>query len=486
MPCSSYRRNLPVLVGVLALCVMRPAAAQNLIGVSIPINSMDGDCMPVRDNVWSVSPLNVNLGIGYLVNPTSTPTFAMHDHHYDSPHVPDSTRAVVTYTFDSPATVNGIKFEQHANGITQIEGFAGPDVNTLTSIGSIFGPSGDIEGSLVFSDHQVQTFTFPNPQPGKVFQFIIRKTSLENGWACFHAFPQFSAGGGGFITSVTVTPSVVLGSKTATGSVTLSSAAPAGGATVALGKGGLPSATVPAVLKIPAGTTSKTFPIKTAAVATTETGTIEAAYHGSATSAPLTVRAMGLTSLLLSPATVSGPATSTGTVRLEAVVPASLGSVTVALSSSNPSAAAPASATLTFLTGEQTKTFNINALTVAAKTTVNITASVNGSVLTKTLTVNKPIGVATLTLSPAVIVGPNTATGTVKLDAPVPVALGSITVNLSSDASVATPGAATLTFNVGEQFKSFSITTMDVSVPVMAKITASTATSSVTKTLTVK
>ena len=54
------------------------------------------------------------------------------------------------------------------------------------SIGSIFGPSGD---ASVLTEYQSQVFDFNNTSSGKYFQFIVRKTSLSNGYAAYRAFP---------------------------------------------------------------------------------------------------------------------------------------------------------------------------------------------------------------------------------------------------------------------------------------------------------
>src|SRR5260370_40064760 len=137
-----------------------------MVVVSIPVNSMDGACHPVSDNVWSVSappfPLTVNLGIGFLVNPAFAlpEAFTLHDHVYVASNIPDPTRAVVTYLFDQRVVVDKIKVIQHTNGITRIEGFVGDTPGSLTSIGAVFGPSGDVTGGFVFTEGQPYLFDF--------------------------------------------------------------------------------------------------------------------------------------------------------------------------------------------------------------------------------------------------------------------------------------------------------------------------------------
>ena len=131
----------------LAVVFCAPASAQRIQSVSVPVGSMDATSHPLDDNAWTVSappfPFDVQKGIGVLVNPLYLPgsdNFALHDHQYLEAHVPDPTRAVVTFVFDQPVAVKRLELIQHANGITQIEGFVGDSVESLTSIGTVFGP----------------------------------------------------------------------------------------------------------------------------------------------------------------------------------------------------------------------------------------------------------------------------------------------------------------------------------------------------------
>ena len=94
------------------------------------------------------------------------------------------------------------------------------------------------------------------------------------------------------LSSVTVTPSSVVGGGASTGRVTLSTAAPSGGAAVALSSGNA-AATVPASVTVAGGATSATFPVTTAAVGTSTPVAISAAYNGVTRSATLTVNPPG-------------------------------------------------------------------------------------------------------------------------------------------------------------------------------------------------
>jgi hypothetical protein len=83
--------------------------------------------------------------------------------------------------------------------------------------------------------------------------------------------------------------STVPAGGTVAGTVTLSQAAPAGGAVLALSSNS-PSATVPATVTVAAGATSATFTIYAPEVAVPATVTITATYQGSSATATLTVQ----------------------------------------------------------------------------------------------------------------------------------------------------------------------------------------------------
>jgi len=90
------------------------------------------------------------------------------------------------------------------------------------------------------------------------------------------------------LSSVTVSPSSVVGGTGATGTIELSFAAPAGGAVVGLSSS-LASVSVPGTATIAEGATSTTFALTTSPVATEETATIAAVYAGGTRTTTLAV-----------------------------------------------------------------------------------------------------------------------------------------------------------------------------------------------------
>ena len=187
---------------VAALSTVNGAAQAAIVGISIPVNSSDAISHPNTDNVWSVgvppAPFNVNSGIGFLINLTfagpgsaqNASDFTLHDHVPASGNVPDPSRAVVTFRFDTSTIVKGVLVIQHQNGISQIEGFAGNALNSLPSLGAVFGPSGDVTGSSQFTEFGAQVFDFANSNvSGGLFQLVVRKTSASGGYASYRIFP---------------------------------------------------------------------------------------------------------------------------------------------------------------------------------------------------------------------------------------------------------------------------------------------------------
>jgi hypothetical protein len=106
--------------------------------------------------VGNSDPVDFSVGIGKIVDPViargpyAPPMwhgdYALHSHVYVAPYVPDPAVAWVLYKYDAPIVVDRLNVIQHSNGVTQIEGFAGDSLASLTSIGSVFGPLGDVTG----------------------------------------------------------------------------------------------------------------------------------------------------------------------------------------------------------------------------------------------------------------------------------------------------------------------------------------------------
>lgn len=193
------------------------------------------------------------------------------------------------------------------------------------------------------------------------------------------------------LTSLTISPTSVVGGTSSRGTVTLSGVAPASGAFVSLVSNNA-AATVPSGVTIPTGASSASFNITTRSVTAQTVASISATYGGTTKSAALTITpsptsSVTLSSLTLSPTSVLGGQTSQATVRLSGAAPSD--GAFVSLSSSNTSVATlPASVTIP--AGATSATFNVTTRAVTSNTTVTLNASRGGLTRTATLTVTRP------------------------------------------------------------------------------------------------
>jgi hypothetical protein len=290
------------------------------------------------------------------------------------------------------------------------------------------------------------------------------------------------------LSSLSLNPTTLTGGNSSTGTVTLSGPAPSGGAQVALSSSDTSVATVPSSVTVAAGATSATFSVSTSAVTASTTVTISASYAGVTKTASLTVHPAAppppmLTSLTLSPTSVTGGNSSTGTVTLSG--PAPSGGAQVALSSSDTSVAAVPSS-VTVAAGATSATFTISTGSVSASTMITISASYAGVTKAASLTVNPvpppPPTLSSLTLNPSTVVGGvQSSTGKVTLSAPAPA--GGATIILSS-----TSGAASVPSSVfvpaGATSATFTVNTSIVLISTSATISASYNGTTKTATLT--
>jgi hypothetical protein len=188
------------------------------------------------------------------------------------------------------------------------------------------------------------------------------------------------------LSSLALNPASVTSGASAQGTVTLSAAAPSGGAVVTLSSSQPSVATVPSSVTIAAGSTTATFTVTTAAVSSTAATNIGALYGGVTKIATLNVSpkaVVTLTSLSVTPASVQGGTQCQGRATLSAAAPA--GGATVTLSSSGSAATIPANVTVP--AGSTSAAFAIGTTTVSSATTVNIAGAYAGATLSASLTI---------------------------------------------------------------------------------------------------
>ena len=202
------------------------------------------------------------------------------------------------------------------------------------------------------------------------------------------------------LTSLTVNPTSVTGGASTTGTVTLSGGAPAGGVTVSLGANLPGAATVPATVTVPAGATSATFTVTTFPVDSTTvqlSAALDNVFQFAALSITRAAAAPTLSALTLSPSSVAGGASSTGTVTLAAAAPS--GGTVVTLSDNSAAATVPTSVTVA--AGATSRTFTVTTTAVTSSTPISISGSSGGSTRSATLTVTPPAPAAPALVSPA-------------------------------------------------------------------------------------
>ncbi len=266
------------------------------------------------------------------------------------------------------------------------------------------------------------------------------------------------------VLSVGLNPTSVKGGVASTGTVTLTSPAPAGGLTVNLNSDKA-FATVSATVVVGGGATTALFTITTTTVAVDGVATIGANVNGGAASAQLTVTANLTHQLSLNPTTVVGGSNSTGTVTLSAAAPA--GGVTISLSSNQAFATVPASVTVN--AGATSATFQVVTTALPTDASATISATISGVTKTATLSVTAP-KVLSLSVNPASVKGGTSSTGTVTLTSPAPA--GGLTVTLTSDKAFATV-PATMVVAAGASTGTFTVTTSSVPSDGVANLSAS-------------
>jgi hypothetical protein len=187
------------------------------------------------------------------------------------------------------------------------------------------------------------------------------------------------------VASVGVNPASVIGGQVSTGTVALTGPAPSGGAVVALSSANTAVASVPSSVTVAAGATSASFTVTTSTVSVTTLVGISSSSGGVTKTATLTVAPAPalprVATLTVSPSTVTGGASSTGTVKLSG--PAPSGGAAITLTTSNTIGAVPQAVVVA--AGKSSAKFTVTTRAVNTNRQVVITAAYNGSSQTATL-----------------------------------------------------------------------------------------------------
>jgi hypothetical protein len=185
------------------------------------------------------------------------------------------------------------------------------------------------------------------------------------------------------LSSFTVTPNNVAGGTASTGTVTLPGSAPPGGLVITLASEVPSVASVPSSITIAAGDSSGSFTISTFSSSTRRVG-LSATHADTTLFSFITVGPTALSTLSLSPTSVMGGSSSTGTVTLNAAAPG--GGAAVSLSATSSSTTVPTSVIVP--AGATIASFSIGTSPVAETTFSGITGYYGGVARTAVLGVN--------------------------------------------------------------------------------------------------
>jgi hypothetical protein len=271
------------------------------------------------------------------------------------------------------------------------------------------------------------------------------------------------------ILSVTFNPPSVLPGQTSTGTVTLEAPATANQGVGLQGSADGRVTVAPTSVSVPAGARTATFTATVAAGASPGPVTVGAKQAAVETQGTLTITAIQVASVALTPATVRQGSTFTGSVTVEAA--AGRDGVTVYLEAV-PASRVTVPSTVSVARGATTATFTGTTVPGATAEPVTISAwrTGAGSVVKQAALAVTPIEVASLAFSPATVAPGNTSTGTVTLEAP---ADANSTVQLNVTQSLAGVSFPfTVTVPTGATTATFTVTTTSQAAPGTASVGA--------------
>lgn len=341
---------------------------------------------------------------------------------------------------------------------------------------SAAAPTGGLAVTLASDNPQLPvTGQIVVPQGQSTFSFSAVAGSVSADQA---ATISATAGGATRSSTVTLVAPVVVSSLGCSPSslnsgaqsvctITLSKAAPSGGAAVALSKNNA-ALTIPASVTVAANATSATFAATAGTVSAPTNVTLTASYNSSSKTATVSITPLPtISSLACSPTSLTSGANSTCTITLSAAAPA--GGASVSLTKDNAALTIPASVTVA--ANATSATFTATAGTVSAATNVTLTASYNSSSKTATVSIAVPLPtVSLLSCSPSSLTSGGVSTCTVNLSASAPA--GGASVTLAKDnAALTIPASVTVAASTTSA--TFTATAGTVSAATNVTLTAS-------------
>lgn len=257
------------------------------------------------------------------------------------------------------------------------------------------------------------------------------------------------------VSGLSINPTTIDGGGTATGTVTLTNPALAGGAKVNLTVS--PSngvVKVPSQVVVPGGQSTVNFDIQTTTVVNSQTFTVTATRGSSSSSASLTVKA--LTFSLSAPSVISPSSSGVGTVQLSGAAPA--GGIAITLSSSVPTVLSVPN-TVVITAGNSSVNFPITTFGITSDTSVTISAKIGTTTHTATVLVQAS-KLSGMTLNPSYVLNLTTSKCTLTMSGPAPA--GGMVIHLTNSNPLIASVPPTVTIPGGATNYSFSIITLRV------------------------
>jgi hypothetical protein len=281
------------------------------------------------------------------------------------------------------------------------------------------------------------------------------------------------------LSSLTLSQPAISSGGKVTGTVRLTSPAPAGGAVVSL-QGSMEGQVItPPSVTVPAGSLSATFTTTPAPEVNAPHWVFIGAHHGTFNGAQARILRIDpapgpATLLAMGPASQDVIGGNSGRATVALAIPAPAGGGVVNLTTDNPSVI-HVPANVTVAAGNSTSTFSIGTSPVSGLTTGgNVFASAGG--VTRSIFVNvapdpnAPPLLQSIAISPTSVAGGTSATGTVFLSSPSPSGGISVTLATSNSSAAQVPGIVNVP--AGQTSANFSVTTFAVSANTSVTITA--------------
>jgi hypothetical protein len=347
------------------------------------------------------------------------------------------------------------------------------DTSLVRPPASVFIPGGATDADFTIATSPVAVPTRVTIDPG---------TENDSGVHSFqvgvYLNPPGSAAPAPSLSSLTLSQPSILAGNTVTGTVRLTSAAPAGGAVVVLQGSMEGQVIVPPTVTVPAGSISATFTTSPAPEVNAPHWVFIGGRYGTTGGSQARLLkidpAPGIPTLAaIGPDSQDLIGGNSGRASVGLVIPAPAGGAVVNLTSDNPSIL-QVPPTISIAEGNSTNSFTFATSRVSVLSGTRINATAGG--VTRSIFVNvapdpnAPPLLQSMTISPASVTGGTNATGTVFLSAPAP--SGGIFVTLATSNSSVAQAPGIVNVPGGQTSASYTLTTFPVTANTAVTITA--------------